>query len=91
MNGGEWWSWAAGECSRYWWLDFARAEHPRFYQPRDTGAAATVCPYNCTAALGKAIPSKTNPNSTQCGIVQKQWSVEIMPLNTPMLSRLFCV
>ena len=40
---------------RYWWVNFARAEHPRNYTLRD--GTSTVCPFNCTASLEHAINS----------------------------------
>ena len=47
---------------RYWWVDFARAEHPQLYNKSD--GAQAVCPFNCTADLadatwaGRALPSR---------------------------------
>jgi hypothetical protein len=38
---------------RYWWVNFARAEHPRKYTMPD--GSAVICPKNCTAALVHAL------------------------------------
>ena len=37
---------------RYWWADFARAEHTRQYNV--SGATPVLCPFNCSAALEDA-------------------------------------
>ena len=38
---------------RYWWLDFARAEHPRLFTLPD--GTQQICPLNCTKRLEQAI------------------------------------
>jgi hypothetical protein len=52
---------------RYWWVNFAKAEHTRVYTMKD--GTKEVCPKNCTQALEHAV------NSTPGGgpLVKKQW------------------
>ena len=52
---------------RYWWVNFAKAEHVRQYNMPDN--TSVKCPKNCTAALEHAV------NSTKSGgsDVQKYW------------------
>jgi hypothetical protein len=38
---------------RYWWVNFARAEHPRNYTMSDH--SSIVCPLNCTVKLESAV------------------------------------
>lgn len=38
---------------RYWWADFARAEHTRQYNTSRTHAV--LCPFNCSAELADAV------------------------------------
>ena len=38
---------------RYWWVNFARAEHPKKYTFAD--GSYEICPKNCTAALEHAV------------------------------------
>ena len=38
---------------RYWWVNFARAEHPKKYTFAD--GSYEICPQNCTAALEDAV------------------------------------
>ena len=49
---------------RYWWVNFARAEHPRTYTMPD--GTKQVCPKNCTADLEHAV------NVTEGGAGVKQ-------------------
>lgn len=57
---------------RYWFLDFARAEHPRRYT-LSTENIITYCPFNCSQSLEEAAPELSNPNKTECGIVKAAW------------------
>jgi hypothetical protein len=40
---------------RYWWADFARAEHTRQYNISSRGPAV-LCPFNCSAGLAVRKP-----------------------------------
>ena len=73
----------AGKMPRYWFVDFARAEHPRIYtidqQQAQVQAQAKgqlqveeqYCPFNCTASLATAATNlSTNPSSAQCAEVK---------------------
>jgi hypothetical protein len=57
---------------RYWWIDFARAEHPRQYLNRKTGAVQ-YCPFNCSESLSGYVPSLENPNATECAALQSRY------------------
>ena len=43
---------------RYWWVNFARAEHPRNYSYAD--GTSDVCPKNCTAKIETAVNVTTH-------------------------------
>ena len=47
---------------RYWWIDFARAEHTRVYSMPD--GTQQVCPKNCTRGLEAAINSTVITQAT---------------------------
>ena len=48
---------------RYWWVNFARAEHPRTYTMPD--GSSEICPKNCTAELEHAV-NVTGANGGEC-------------------------
>ena len=66
---------------RYWFVDFARAEHPRIYtldqqkqqrQRQQQEELQQFCPFNCTASLAAASTNiSTNPTPAQCAEVLK--------------------
>eukprot|EP00854_Cymbomonas_tetramitiformis_P005638 gene5638-6822_t len=62
----------SGSEIRYWWIDFARAEHPRTYQLKET-SRSTVCPFNCTPELMYAAPSLINQDSKKCAETKTYW------------------
>jgi len=43
---------------RYWWVNFARAEHPRNYSYAD--GTSDICPKNCTAKIETAVTVTEN-------------------------------
>lgn len=67
----------------YWWIDFARAEHPRQYLPNGNvnpheahpaeATPATICPLNCTSDLAGYSPVLTNPDAVTCQQCQDAW------------------
>ena len=59
----------APNLPRYWWIDFARAEHPRRYTYRDQ--FSKYCPLNCSNLSGFTAALK-NPNGTECVILQRE-------------------
>ena len=52
---------------RYWWLNFARAEHARTYTYAD--GSIDVCPTNCTAKIEHAV----NVSGTGGGYREYVW------------------
>lgn len=69
---------------RYWWADFARAEHTRQYNTSRTHAV--LCPFNCSAALTDAVydgpvqPGVFGDYAAQvsCVAVQSSWSLPLL-------------
>jgi hypothetical protein len=55
---------------RYWWIDFARAEHTRTYHMPD--GSVRVCPKNCTRELETAINS-TKHGGPDRAAVKSSW------------------
>jgi hypothetical protein len=49
---------------RYWWVNFARAEHPRKYWLPD--GTTQICPKNCTAEIEHALPNSTGASGAEC-------------------------
>ena len=64
---------------RYWWVNFARAEHPKTYTMAD--GRSFVCPKNCTAELEHAVnvtdgaggPGHPSPKTTWPTILGSYW------------------
>eukprot|EP00658_Telonema_sp_P-2_P047685 TRINITY_DN36288_c0_g1_i2.p1 TRINITY_DN36288_c0_g1~~TRINITY_DN36288_c0_g1_i2.p1 ORF type:complete len:299 (-),score=39.37 TRINITY_DN36288_c0_g1_i2:174-1070(-) len=56
---------------QYWWIDFARAEHPRAYIAE--GGREVLCPLNCSDGLERATPVLSNPSTLQCAAAAAGW------------------
>ena len=62
----------------YWWIDFARAEHPREYTS-SSGIKTTpskyqkFCPLDCDESLNTYLPSLDNPDAEQCEFLQEKF------------------
>ena len=57
----------------YWWIDFARAEHPRRYVSPDYLSVEDFCPLACNSNLSTYSVSKENPNASQCLLLQDRF------------------
>ena len=62
----------------YWWIDFARAEHPRKYISVDTTKSSLslnekFCPLDCNKYLNLYDASLENPNEEECKRLQEQF------------------
>jgi len=59
---------------RYWYIDFARAEHPRAYFEKPGKGSPVLCPLDCSADLSSFNATLENPDSEQCALAQKESS-----------------
>jgi len=69
---------ASSAIPLYWWIDFARAEHPRQYRSainpeRNDMDTTRFCPLECGASLSTYLPSLENPDALQCLFLQNRF------------------
>ena len=62
----------------YWWIDFARAEHPRKYTRMDQTNNKSIlnekfCPLDCSKDLNLYEASLENPNGEECKHLQERF------------------